>query len=120
MKLDTFDIVIVCIGLAIAIGYALILTWQFFKRPREEQLAQVREWLLWAVTEAERLLGSGTGQLKLRFVYDQFVERFPWLARLISFEKFSDMVDEVLVGMRDMIQSNVAVKAFVEGKSDGN
>ena len=28
----------------------------------------VKEWLLWAVTQAEQYLGSGTGALKLRYV----------------------------------------------------
>ena len=37
----------------------------------------VKEWLLWAVTQAEQYLGSGTGALKLRYVYDLAVEAFP-------------------------------------------
>ena len=115
MKLDTFDIVMVCIALALAIGYALILTWQFFKRPREEQLAQVREWLLWAVTKAEQELGGGTGQLKLRMVYDAFIARFPWLAKIIGFSTFSDLVDDALIEMREMLAKNEKVNAYVEG-----
>ena len=55
-------------------------------------------------------LGSGTGQLKLRMVYDMFVQRFPWLARLISFEKFAGLVDEALVEMRNMLAKNAAVR----------
>ena len=78
--------------------------------------AAVKEWLLWAVTEAEKDLGGGTGKLKLRQVYDLFVTRFPWLAKLVSFELFSDMVDEALEQMREMLDTNEAVKAFVEGE----
>ena len=84
--------------------------------PTEAQLAKVKEWLLWAVTEAEKDLGGGTGKLKLRQVYDLFVTRFPWLAKLVSFELFSDMVDEALEQMREMLDTNEAVKAFVEGE----
>lgn len=87
----------------------------FFKLPREEQLDKVREWLLWAVTEAEKDLGGGTGTLKLRQVYDLFVVRFPWLAKIISFTLFSNLVDEALVDMREMLAVNKAVKAHVGG-----
>jgi len=81
-----------------------------FKQP-----AKVQEWLLWAVTGAEKELGGGTGKLKLRQVYDLFVTRFPWLATVISFKRFSSMVDKALVEMRKLLDSNSAVKALVEG-----
>lgn len=54
---------------------------------------------------------------KLRQVYDLFVTRFPWLAKMISFDMFSGLVDEALEEMRSMLDSNQAVKAFVEGAS---
>lgn len=44
--------------------------------PSDKQLNKVREWLLYAVTKAEKELGGGTGQIKLRYVYDMFVARF--------------------------------------------
>lgn len=93
-----------------------ILVYRYFKLPSEAQLAKVKEWLLWAVTGTEKELGGGTGKLKLRQVYDLFVTRFPWLAKIVSFELFSDMVDEALEEMRDMLKNNQAVKALVEGK----
>lgn len=96
-----------------------ILVYRYFKLPSEAQLAKVKEWLLWAVTGAEKELGGGTGRLKLRQVYDLFVTRFPWLAKIVSFELFSDMVDEALEEMRDMLKNNQAVKALVEGKPAG-
>lgn len=121
MKLDTFDITMIVIAIVVALGYAAFLVWRFFKQPRTAQLAQIREWLLWAVTEAERVLGGGTGKLKLRMVYDLFVQRFPWLARVISFELFSELVDDVLDDMRTLISTNEAAKAYVEGAAaDGN
>ncbi|MFR6482019.1 MAG: hypothetical protein ACLUPD_10785 [Anaerotignum faecicola] len=51
--------------------------WKCFAEQREK----VKEWLLLAVTEAEKELGSGTGQLKLRYVYDLFLRRFPAVAK---------------------------------------
>lgn len=95
---------------------AATLVMKFFNLPTASQLAKVKEWLLWAVTEAEKDLGGGTGALKLRQVYDLFVTRFPWLAKVISFALFSKLVDEALEKMREMLKTNTAVKALVEGK----
>lgn len=75
--------------------------------------ARAKEWLLGAVTEAEKELGSKTGKLKLRFVYDLFITKFPIFSKLISFQGFSDMVDEVLVEMRKIINTNTAVFNYV-------
>lgn len=92
----------------------------FLRLPSGEQLAKVREWLLWAVTAAEKELGDGTGKLKLRQVYDLFVVRFPWLAKAVSFDLFSDLVDDALDEMREMLQNNQAVKALVNGEGAQN
>lgn len=62
-------------------------------------------------------MAAELGRLKLRQVYDLFVTRFPWLAKMISFDMFSGLVDEALEEMRSMLDSNQAVKAFVEGAS---
>lgn len=83
------------------------------KMPSDKQLNKVREWLLYAVTKAEKELGGGTGQIKLRYVYDMFVARFAWLARVISFETFSMMADEALERMKKMLESNKAMQDFV-------
>lgn len=92
-----------------------IAAYRYFKIPGEAQLAKVREWLLWAVTGAEKELGGGTGRLKLRQVYDLFLTRFSWLARIVPFGLFSDMVDDALEEMREMLKNNKAVKELVEG-----
>lgn len=68
-----------------------------------------KNWLVWAVSEAEKMLGSGTGQLKLRYVYDAAVVRFPIVAKLIPFNIFSRMVDAALVVMHEMIENNVKI-----------
>lgn len=94
---------------------AAVYVYRYFKLPSEEQLKKVREWLLWAVTGAEKELGAKTGKLKLRQVYDLFVVRFPWLAPIVSFERFSELVDDALEEMRKMLAGNEAVKALVEG-----
>lgn len=91
-----------------------VICWNFFKLPTKEQIAKIKEWLLYAVTEAEKELGGGTGQLKLRQVYDLFVQRFPAVAAVISFDTFSLWVDEALEQMREMLAKNEQVAAYVE------
>lgn len=73
----------------------------------------VKEWLLWAVTQAEQYLGSGTGALKLQYVYDLAVEAFPPIKYLVSFSVFSLWVDEALELMREQIKNNPNIKNFV-------
>ena len=102
-------------ALVIVGAVAGISVYRYAKLPTSEQLEMVREWLLWAVTEAERELGGGTGQLKLRQVYDMFVVRFPWLAKVIPFSFFSDLVDDALIDMREMLATNEAVQEHVGG-----
>lgn len=95
---------------------------RFLAMPSAEQREKVKEWLLWAVTEAEKELGSGTGQLKLRYVYDLFLQRFPAVAKRISFETFSYWVDRALIDMREMLSKNKAIYRMVkaeEGAENG-
>lgn len=102
---------------AIAIGaVAGIAIYRFIKLPTDAQLQKVREWLLYAVTIAEKELGGGTGKLKLRQVYDMFLTKFPWLAKVISFAVFSTLVDEALEEMRRLLHQNEQIQNFVEEK----
>lgn len=71
----------------------------------------------WCRSMTEKELGGGTGQIKLRYVYDMFVARFTWLARVISFEAFSMMVDEALERMKKMLESNKAMQTLVSGEA---
>ncbi len=87
---------------------------KWLDKPTAEQVANIKEWLLLAVTEAEKQLGGGTGQLKLRFVYDWAVDRFSWVA-VIPFTTFSSWVDEALNEMKKQLAVNEAVKAYIEG-----
>ena len=100
--------VIVCL---IAAGVAI---YTFIKTPRDEQIEKLKEWLLWAVIEAEKELGSNTGALKLRRVYDLFVTTFPWLARIIPFERFHVYVIEALERMEKLIIENKQIAAYIE------
>ena len=112
--IDNWYIILAALAVLAAAGIAV---YRYFKLPSEEQLEKVRQWLLKAVTEAERELGGGTGQLKLRTVYDAFLTKFPWLAPVISFSTFSGLVDDALAEMRTMLEKNKAVQAYVSGEA---
>ena len=77
---------------------------------------QAKEWLKWAVCYAEEQLGSGTGQLKLRMVYDMFLEKFPALSSILPFTIFSKWVDLALEWMREQLDKNKAIKSVIEGQ----
>lgn len=74
---------------------------------------------MYAVTTAEKELGAGTGKIKLRYVYDMFVARFDWLAKVITFDMFSMMVDDALEQMKSMLETNEAAQKFVAGDVNG-
>ena len=75
---------------------------------------KVKAWLEYAVTTVEKELGTKTGQLKLRKVYDMFIERFPIFSKLVPFSTFSLWVDEALIFLREQLEKNENFKAFVE------
>ena len=108
---NNWHILVLIVVAAVAIGYDI---YAFSKLSPAQQKEKVKEWLIWAVIQAEAELGGGTGQLKLRRVYEMFISSFPWLVRAVSFEEFSKMVDEALVKMREMIEKNVRIKDYVE------
>ncbi len=106
----------VIVALAVLGACAGFAIYKFAKMPSDKQFSKVREWLLYAVTVAEKELGAGTGKIKLRYVYDMFVQRFGWLAKIITFEMFSIMVDDALGDMKSMLENNEAIQKLVAGK----
>lgn len=110
--IDCWWIIVVLIA---AITLAVLAIIKFIQTPTNEQMIMVKNWLLQAVTEAERQFGSKTGSVKLSFCYNAFINAFPKLAMVIPFETFSNLVDEVLEKFRVMLESNVSLKEYVDG-----
>lgn len=79
-----------------------------------------KNWLVYAVAEAEKVLGSGTGQLKLRMVYDMAVARFPIMAKILPFNLFSKFVDAALNVMNDMIANNATIAEAITNEVMGD
>ena len=77
-----------------------------------------RNWLVYAVTEAEAKFGGKTGKLKLRYVYDLAVEAFPIIAKTLPFSFFSWAVDSALLIMRGMIEDNKQIADIVSKKEE--
>lgn len=67
-------------------------------------------------SEAEKQLGGGTGQLKLRLVYDWFVQKFPVVAAVLPFRVFSAWVDTALETMKKWLEDNKNVANYVGGE----
>ena len=112
---ENWVLLVVLLCSVCVVGYALV---HFFSLPTKTQIQKVKEWLLYAVALAEKELGGGTGQLKLRYVYDLFLTRFPSLSSIISFDVFSGLVDEVLVEFRHILSTNDNIKTLIEDKKE--
>lgn len=85
----------------------------FIQMPRKKQIDNLKEWLKWAVVECEKQLGSKTGQAKLRMCYDMAIAKFSWLS-FISFDTFSEWVDEAVEWLNNQLDGNTNLKEYVE------
>ena len=108
--INNYDVII---GVIVLITISSLSIFKFIMLGKEKQLDKVKEWLLYACIEAEKSLGSGTGVVKLRYVYDLFCSKFSFLKLLVTFDEFSNMVDDALVTMREMLLSNENIKRIV-------
>lgn len=90
------------IALAI-IACTLIAIHNFYKLPTNKKLDKIRSWLQIAVQKAEKAIGSGNGDKKLRKVYKKFIVRFPFTASIIDYELFKHLVDEALEKVDKML-----------------
>lgn len=98
-------------GFLLIILAAIIGTVDLVRNDKEK----AKKWLLLACIQAEKELGAKTGALKLRYVYDMFLQAFPLLSKFMTFETFSDMVDETLEEMKRLVNTNMAVYNIVNG-----
>lgn len=107
------------VALVAVVGVAIFAVYRFAGLPTEKQRAKVKEWLIWACIKAEKALQSGTGQLKLRQVYDMFcaVPAFTWVAKFISFKTFSEWVKDALKKAKEMLVNNKNLAVYVYGEN---
>lgn len=109
--MEVKDIIALAVGGVILLGIVVYMVLN--------QRKKVIEWLKFAVTEAERLLGSKTGQLKLHMVYDWFCEQFPVIAAIVPFRVFSAWTDTALDVFRKWLETNVQVEQYIKEGDNG-
>lgn len=109
---NNWALVLIAIALIAVTTYETI---QFLKKPTTAQIESVQAWLLYAVAEAEKELGSKTGQLKLSYVYGMFIQKFPTVAAIMPYVQFSELVDGVLEKFRNILSSNSAARDYIDG-----
>lgn len=113
LLIEYWDLIIGLIALILASVFYVV---KFVQNPTGKQVMKIKEWLIYVCLMAERELGEKTGQVKLRYVYDLFLTRFKWLSIIITFEMFSTYVDEALVTVRKMIESNPKINDLIKAK----
>ena len=109
-------IINICLGLILG-GGLIISVVKFIQLSKDKKIEMISEWLLLAVVQAEKELGGGTGQIKLRYVYDMFISKFKYISMLISFNQFSAMVDIALDKMREMLSNNTNLQSYINGEN---
>lgn len=111
--INNWYMIIVGIIALIVLGFAI---YKFVKLPKIEKFRKIKEVLLYWVTLAEKEYDSGMGVLKLREVYDKFTSKYKIISLFISFERFSKWVDDALDKMREILEKNKNVNAFIANK----
>lgn len=111
--ISNWVLIVIAIAVITVFGCAI---YTFIKKPSTSQIEKVKEWLVYAVAAAEKELGSETGQIKLRYVYDMFIAKFPYLSKIINFKTFSTFVDEALNKFTEILDSNVNLQNYIKSK----
>lgn len=104
------------VGLIAVLVVIVAMIVNFCNKPTEEQIKNIKKWLEWAVTEAEKELKSGTGQLKLRKVYAMACAQFEFIPYVFSFDEFSAWVDEALEWLEKQLETNPQLAEYVKGE----
>lgn len=109
------QVMFLALTILVLLGGIVYIAITFIKMPKSKQAEKVKEWLLFACAQAEQIYGSKTGLIKLRYVYDMFVTKFPWLAQVISFEYFSGLVDQSLEVLKEQLNNNETLNNLITG-----
>ena len=75
----------------------------------------VIEWLVAICADAESIYGGGTGYLKLRDVYAEFVKAYPIVGIILPFDYFSSVVDKALKLLKEKLSENETICEIVTG-----
>lgn len=100
--------------LLVAVLTVSITVWDFISKSKEEKIECLINWAKKEVYDAEDLLGSGTGQLKLATVYNLAVKQFPWLVSFMTYDDFNEkVVKPALQWLNTQIANNENIKQLL-------
>lgn len=108
--IDNWYLFIVVLALGFVIGCSINA---FLNLPNKQKIASIKQWAIYACALAEKELGSGTGALKMRYTYDLFVSKFPFLAKMISFERYKEIAQSALLEFKKMLETNPNVQELI-------
>lgn len=112
--MEILNVILEILPIVLVLAILVVAGVLYFKGEKNK----VKDWLVWAVSQAETYLGSGTGKLKLRYAYDLFIEKFSVFSTLIPFTTFEMWVDDALKYMDKMIGTNPDIKKIIEGTAE--
>ena len=112
---DTFQFgVLIAAAIFIVLLEAVRIIGTIKSNTKEENLKMIKSWLLSVIVNAEKVYGGKTGKVKLSYVYGLFIEKFPKLAKIITFDTFSALVDEVLKINENYIDNAITTEIPLE------
>ena len=109
--IEYWDLILLVVGL---IGFVGLWIHYSLTTPTKTRQEQISKWLLFAVTEIEKAYGSKTGRIKFGKVLDMFTERYPLVSKFISPVLFELLVEQALIEMRHLLETNQNVKELVD------
>lgn len=95
------------------IAMAVVTIIDFINKSPKERIETIKQWAVYACALAEAHLGSGTGQMKMRETYDMFLQRFPSLATVITYEKYKEIAEKALLEFKQMLSTNPNIQAMI-------
>lgn len=121
---DVFTLLSALIFAAVIVGLIIIAAKDAIRKVEsmstEEKIEAAKKWLILAVLEAEKIFGGSTGEVKLLYVYDLFIGKFPTLAQLVPFERFKGMVAWAINEMEEMLDTNDKIRGMVDEYQNEN
>jgi LPS O-antigen subunit length determinant protein (WzzB/FepE family) len=95
------------------IAMAVVTVIDFINKSPKERIETIKQWAVYACAMAEAHLGSGTGQMKMRETYDMFLQRFPSLATVITYEKYKEIAEKALLEFKQMLSTNPSIQEMI-------
>lgn len=111
LLIEHWDLILVLIVASMGVGF---MAYKWISQPTSKQKEQIKAVLLQLVVTSEKKFGSKTGKIKFSFVYAELIKLLPYL-KFVPLAVIEDLIEESLVTMRKLLESNVELKKIVEG-----